>query len=78
MCSIMGFCDRGVTVSEFKRFFDRSLSPEQRKKMRIIHLGRSAKYKIRFGSLEQPYQWKAIRNFMDAANAALTRTGTTT
>ena len=55
-----------------------SLSPEQRKKMRIIHLGRSAKYKIRFGSLEQPYQWKAIRNFMDAANAALTRTGTTT
>ncbi|MFQ8776633.1 MAG: hypothetical protein ACLR78_03040 [Roseburia sp.] len=46
--------------------------------MRIIHLGRSAKYKIRFGSLEQPYQWKAIRNFMDAANAALTRTGTTT
>lgn len=53
-----------------------SLSPEQRKKMRIIHLGRSAKYKIRFGSLEQPYQWKAIRNFMDAANAALTRTGT--
>ena len=55
-----------------------SLSPEQRKKMRIIHLGRSAKYKTRFGALEQPYQWKAIRNFMDAANAALTRTGTTT
>ena len=49
-----------------------SLSEEQRKKMRIIHLGQSAKYKIRFGTLEQPYQWKAIRNFMDAANAALT------
>ena len=26
MCSIMGFCDRGVTVSEFKRFFDRTIS----------------------------------------------------
>lgn len=48
-----------------------SLSPDQRKKMRIIHLGRSAKYKIRFGTLEQPYQWKAIQNFMDAANTAL-------
>lgn len=49
-----------------------SLSEEQRKKMRIIHLGQSAKYKIRFGTLEQPYQWKAIQNFMDAANTALT------
>ena len=49
-----------------------SLSPDQRKKMRIIRLGQSAKYKIRFGCLEQPYQWKAIQNFMDAANAALT------
>ena len=26
MCSIMGFCDRGVTVSEMKRFFDRTIS----------------------------------------------------
>ena len=26
MCSIMGFCDRGVTISEFKRFFDRTIS----------------------------------------------------
>ena len=67
-----------VTDSTKKNLAMSSLSPEQRKKMRIIHLGRSAKYKIRFGSLEQPYQWKAIRNFMDAANAALTRTGTTT
>ena len=55
-----------------------SLSPEQCKKMRIIHLGQSAKYKIHFGTLEQPYQWKAIRNFMDAANTALAGTGTTT
>ena len=55
-----------------------SLSSDQRKKMRIIHLGQSAKYKIRFGCLEQPYQWKAIRNFMDAANAALAQTDPTT
>ena len=55
-----------------------SLSFDQRKKMRIIHLGQSAKYKIRFGCLEQPYQWKAIRNFMDAANAALAQTAPTT
>ena len=55
-----------------------SLSSDQRKKMRIIHLGQSAKYKIRFGCLEQPYQWKAIRNFMDAANAALAQTAPTT
>jgi len=55
-----------------------SLSADQRKKMRIIHLGRSAKYKIRFGCLEQPYQWKAIQNFMDAANAALAQTASTT
>lgn len=54
-----------------------SLSFDQRKKMRIIHLGQSAKYKIRFGCLEQPYQWKAIRNFMDAANAALAQTDPT-
>ena len=54
-----------------------SLSSDQRKKMRIIHLGQSAKYKIRFGCLEQPYQWKAIRNFMDAANAALAQTDPT-
>lgn len=52
-----------------------SLTADQRKKMRIIHLGRSAKYKIRFGCLEQPYQWKAIQNFMDAANTALAQTG---
>ena len=55
-----------------------SLSSDQRKKMRIIHLGQSAKYKIRFGCLEQPYQWKAIRNFMDAANAALAQADPTT
>ena len=55
-----------------------SLSSDQRKKMRIIHLGQSAKYKIRFGCLEQPYQWKAIQNFMDAANAALAQTAPTT
>lgn len=55
-----------------------SLSFDQQKKMRIIHLGQSAKYKIRFGCLEQPYQWKAIRNFMDAANAALAQTAPTT
>lgn len=48
-----------------------SLSDEQLKKMRIIHLGQSAKYKIRFACLEQPYQWKAIKNFMDAARTAL-------
>lgn len=48
-----------------------SISADKLKKMRIIHLGRSAKYKIRFASLEQPYQWKAIQNFMNAANAAL-------
>ena len=55
-----------------------SLSADQRKKMRIIHLGQSAKYKIRFGTLEQPYQWKAIRNFMDAANTALARSTSAT
>ncbi len=55
-----------------------SLSSDQRKKMRIIRLGQSAKYKIRFGCLEQPYQWKAIRNFMGAANAALAQTDPTT
>ena len=54
-----------------------SLSFDQRKKMRIIHIGQSAKYKIRFGCLEQPYQWKAIQNFMDAANAALAQTAPT-
>ncbi|MBD9228475.1 MAG: LysR family transcriptional regulator, partial [Clostridiales bacterium] len=55
-----------------------SLSFDQQKKMRIIHIGQSAKYKIRFGCLEQPYQWKAIQNFMDAANAALAQTAPTT
>ena len=39
MCSIMGFCDRGVTVSEFKRFFDRTISrgPDD---SRIIDIGK--------------------------------------
>lgn len=61
---------KGACISPFNLAFS-SLSSEQRKKMRIIRLGRSAKYKIRFGCLEQPYQWKAIQNFMDAANTAL-------
>ena len=51
-----------------------SLSESAQKKMRIIRLGESAKYNIRFGWLEQPYQWNAIETFMETAGQVISRT----
>ena len=48
-----------------------SLSDSQQQKIRIIRLGPSAKYHIRFGWLEQPYQWNAIETFMNTARQVL-------
>lgn len=50
-----------------------SLSETAQTKMRIIRLGQSAKYKISFGWLEQPYQWNAIEAFMETARSAIFR-----
>lgn len=51
-----------------------SLSESAQKKMRIIRLGESAKYNIRFGWLEQPYQWNAIETFMETTGQVISRT----
>ena len=50
-----------------------SLSEAERKKMRIIRLGQSASYNIRFGWLDQPYQWNAIESFMRTAGKVVAR-----
>lgn len=44
-----------------------ALTPQQLAQLRLIHLGDSAKYPIRFGYLKQPYQWSIIAEFIRIA-----------
>ncbi len=43
------------------------LTPAQLDQLRLIRLGDSAKYPIRFGYLKQPYQWNIISEFIRIA-----------
>ena len=45
----------------------RNISQETLAKLRVIHLGDKAKYRICFGYAKQNYQWKIIDEFVKVA-----------
>lgn len=50
-----------------------SLTAEQFESLRLLRLGETAQYRIRFGYLEQSYQWSIIDAFMTTARTAMER-----
>ena len=70
--TLLSLCLRGVGACFCPEILARSaMTDEQISSLLVLHLGESARYRIRFGYQEQSYQWSIIDAFMDVAKATV-------
>lgn len=68
METLLGMCENGMGACFCpENLLKMTLSPEQKKKLRIFHFAADMRYMIRFGFLKQSYQWTMISKFIDLA-----------
>lgn len=70
--TLLALCLRGVGACFCPEILARAaMSDEQISSLLLLHLGESARYKIRFGYQEKSYQWSIIEAFMSVAKATI-------
>ena len=66
--TLLDLCARGVGACFCpENLAERTLSPAQLSSLNRVHFDQNSRYMIRFGWLEQPYQWNMISHFVDMA-----------
>lgn len=70
--TLLALCLRGLGACFCSETLARStLSEEQLSSLLLLRLGKNARYRIRFGFLEQSYQWSIIDSFMATAQEVM-------
>lgn len=68
--TLLDLCVRGVGACFCpENLAESTLSPAQLSRLKRIRFDQNARYMIRFGWLEQPYQWNMISKFVELASA---------